>query len=57
VRDARTDLQIRRERRADRFRTARTVTGSDHPDAVWPAPPLPAARDAAPAAHLEEVSA
>ena len=31
VRDMRTDLEIRRERRADRFRATRTVTGSDHP--------------------------
>ena len=31
VRDVRTELEIRRERRADRFRATRTVTGSDHP--------------------------
>ena len=30
-RDLRTELEIRRERRADRFRATRTVTGSDHP--------------------------
>ena len=58
VRDVRTDLEIRRERRADRFRAARTVTGSDHPDAVWPAPPpRPAPHDATPATVLEEVPA
>ena len=33
----------RREARADRFRATRTVTGSDHPGAVWPAPPPPRA--------------
>ena len=44
VRDMRTELEIRRERRADRFRATRTVTGSDHPGAVWPAPPPPPGR-------------
>jgi flavin-dependent dehydrogenase len=39
LRDVRTDIEIRREGRADRFRATRIVTGSDHPDAVWPAPP------------------
>jgi hypothetical protein len=39
LRDVRTDIEIRREGRADRFRATRVVTGSDHPDAVWPAPP------------------
>jgi menaquinone-9 beta-reductase len=58
VRDARTVLGIRRERRADRFRAARIVTGSEHPDAVWPAPPQPVApQDPAPATTLEEVPA
>ena len=61
IRDLRSELEIRRERRADRFRTTRTVTGSDHPDAVWPAPPPPpgapggAAPEASPA--VEEVPA
>ena len=41
IRDLRTDLGVRRERHADHFRAARTVSGSDHPDAVWPAPPPP----------------
>ncbi len=59
VRDMRTDLAIRRERRADRFRTTRTVPGSDHPDAVWPPPPPPPAApsDAAPSTTIEEVLA
>lgn len=39
--DVRTDVEIRRERRADRFRTTRRVTGSEHPGARWPAPPTP----------------
>jgi flavin-dependent dehydrogenase len=41
VHELRTELAIRRERHADRFRATRLVTGSDHPDAVWPAPPSP----------------
>ena len=55
MRDLRTELEIRRERRADQFRAARPVTGSDHPDAVWPAPPPTAPHEAAPATVLEEV--
>ncbi len=51
VRDVRTDLEIRRERRADHFRATRAVTGSDHPGAVWPAPPPP------PDTHTEPVPA
>jgi flavin-dependent dehydrogenase len=39
VADARTDLAIRRERRADHFRATATIEGSDHPGAAWPAPP------------------
>ena len=58
LRDMRTDLAIRRERRADRFRETRTVPGSDHPDAVWPAPPPAAtAPSEAPATTIEEVLA
>jgi flavin-dependent dehydrogenase len=60
VRDIRTDIEMRRERSADRFRPTRTVTGSEHPGAVWPAPPPPpdvrAAPDATPTVH-EEVPA
>ncbi|MCW3014876.1 MAG: dependent oxidoreductase [Solirubrobacterales bacterium] len=41
VHEVRTELEIRRERYADRFRATRLVTGSDHPDAEWPAPPSP----------------
>ena len=39
--DLRTELEVRVERRADRFRATRTVTGSDHPGAPWPAAPTP----------------
>jgi hypothetical protein len=39
LRDVRTDVAIRRETRAARFRATRTVMGSDHPGAVWPVPP------------------
>jgi flavin-dependent dehydrogenase len=56
MRDLRTELEIHRERRADAFRAARPVTGSDHPDAVWPAPPPPPAPHGADATvTLEEV--
>ncbi len=37
--DLRVDLQIRAETRAKRFRSTRTVTGSEHPGWSWPAPP------------------
>jgi flavin-dependent dehydrogenase len=40
--DLRTELAIRFEQRAVRFRSTRTVTGSEHPGADWPAPPRPA---------------
>ncbi len=40
--DLRTELAIRFERRADRFRSTRLIPGSEHPDAPWPAPPKPA---------------
>jgi hypothetical protein len=39
VSDVRTELEIRRERQADRFRSARLIAGSEHPGARWPAPP------------------
>lgn len=38
--EVRTQLEIRRERYADRFRETRPVAGSDHPGASWPAPPV-----------------
>lgn len=38
--EVRTQLEIRRERYANRFRETRTVTGSDHPGTTWPAPPV-----------------
>ena len=57
VGDLRTEWEIRRERRADRFRPARPVTGSDHPGAVWPAPPRPPALSEPAAMAAEEVLA
>ena len=57
VGDLRTEWEIRRERRADRFRPARPVTGSDHPGAVWPAPPRPPALSEPAAMAAEEVPA
>ena len=57
MRDARTELEIRRERRTGRFRAARPVTGSDHPGAAWPAPPPRPAPPEPAAAALEEVPA
>lgn len=35
-----TELRVRSELRARRFRSERPVTGSDHPNAPWPAPPI-----------------
>ncbi|MEA2346470.1 MAG: hypothetical protein QOG62_257 [Thermoleophilaceae bacterium] len=46
--EIRTELEIRREGRADVFRATRTVYGSDHPNAPWPDPPK-VARPAEPA--------
>lgn len=43
VPDMRTELAIRFEQRAGRFRSTRRIAGSEHPDAPWPAPPKPAA--------------
>jgi hypothetical protein len=47
--ELRTDLAVRFEQRAGRFRSTRTIGGSEHPGADWPAPPrpAPAARTAA----------
>lgn len=42
--DLRTELEIRLERRADRFRSTRPISGSEHPGARWPAPPTTAPR-------------
>lgn len=38
--ELRTELGVRAELRAARFRSERTVAGSDHPNAPWPAPPV-----------------
>jgi menaquinone-9 beta-reductase len=40
--DLRTQLAIDLERRAGRFRSTRTIVGSEHPGAEWPAAPTPA---------------
>ncbi|CAB4952059.1 unannotated protein [freshwater metagenome] len=45
--DLRTDLAVRAEARAGRFRSTRVVTGSEHPGWTWPA--APTRRDPAPA--------
>jgi hypothetical protein len=37
--DVRTEYEIRLERQADRFRSTTLIAGSEHPGAVWPAPP------------------
>ena len=48
--DVRTEVEIRLERRADRFRSTRLLAGSEHPGARWPAPPaMSGPRLAAPA--------
>jgi hypothetical protein len=48
--DVRTEFAIRRERQADRFRSAGLVAGSEHPGASWPAAPaMSEPRVAAPA--------
>ena len=52
VADLRTELEIIAETRARRFRSARPVTGSDHPGAEWPAPPV-TRRGSAPVADAE----
>ncbi|WP_354702235.1 hypothetical protein DSM112329_02590 [Paraconexibacter sp. AEG42_29] len=62
-RELRTQLEIRRERYADRFRESRLVWGSDHPGASWPEPPVVRARVRTPSAatsaapHLTAVPA
>ncbi|MTD45819.1 NAD(P)-binding protein [Conexibacter sp. W3-3-2] len=39
VEDLRTDLLVRAEARAKRFRSTRLIRGSEHPGWTWPAPP------------------
>jgi flavin-dependent dehydrogenase len=46
VPDMRTELAIRFERRADRFRSTRRIAGSEHPGAAWPAAPTSASAPA-----------
>jgi menaquinone-9 beta-reductase len=40
--DLRTGLAVSLEQRAARFRSTRTIAGSEHPGADWPVPPKPA---------------
>ncbi len=40
--DLRTGLAVHFEQRAGHFRSTRTIVGSEHPGADWPAPPKPA---------------
>ncbi len=49
ISELRTELEIKRELRADRFRATRAIPGSEHAGAAWPAPPseAPAAEAAA----------
>ncbi len=49
--ELRTELEVRRELRAGRFRSMRRVRGSEHEGAVWPSPPAEAP---APAVHAED---
>jgi hypothetical protein len=43
--DLRTDLGVRAEARARRFRSTRQIKGSEHPGVIWPATPRrPASR-------------
>lgn len=39
IADLRTEVAIRRELGADRFRSTRLIQGSEHPGASWPEPP------------------
>ena len=43
VPDIRTELAVRVEQRAGRFRSTRPIAGSEHPGASWPSPPRAAA--------------
>ena len=54
--ELRTELGVRREIGAERFRSRRLVRGSEHPGAEWPAAPPLARVAAARAAVTEEVS-
>ena len=42
--ELRTELAVRRELRADRFRSTELIAGSEHPGALWPAPPAASRR-------------
>ncbi len=57
VAELRTELDVRRELRAGRFRASGGVRGSDHPGAVWPAAPEMSAALPLAAAHDDPVAA
>ncbi len=52
IADLRSELEIRVEQRANRFRSTRRISGSDHLGALWPAPPS-VRREVAPTAQTE----
>ncbi|HMD56946.1 MAG TPA: FAD-dependent monooxygenase [Solirubrobacteraceae bacterium] len=57
--DIRTELAIRSELRADRFRSSGLIAGSEHPDAPWPPAPalaVPTLAARPPAASADPVS-
>ena len=54
--ELRTELEIRRERFAHRFRETRLVTGSDHPGVVWPTPPAVKHPETVELAGLSEIA-
>ncbi len=54
--DIRTELAVRRELRAARFRSPVLIPGSEHPGAQWPRPPPPSAPAAGQPAGPEPVS-
>ncbi len=54
--DLRTELRVRRELRAGRFRATGPISGSEHPGAKWPQPPKPRAGDPPPAPPAAEPS-
>ena len=47
VEDLLTEIAIRRELSADRFRSTRLIAGSEHPGASWPEPPSVSGRSIA----------
>ncbi len=54
--EGRTELAVRLELRGGRFRSTRTIAGSEHPGAQWPAPPEQAQARPADATAKEALS-